>query len=263
VARPKLSDRQVEVLRWIADGCPERSWPNETHKNTARALQGRGLAEVGRERKIWTATITEAGRYYLEHGAYEPKPVLQVERFEDDRPRSQARHTGPVPDGPPLDATARAMRRVANRPKPTGVKQAKREINETYMRYKVVVMRVQVAERFVRATSEEDAAAKVQAEFDRPYGYFGSWKTTNSEIDVIEAEQTTVIGPAHLSNEGPLLLSVKDAAKALGISYSTTYQMMNQGDIEWVAIGSRKFISREHLMEFIKANTHEGYYVAR
>jgi hypothetical protein len=44
----------------------------------------------------------------------------------------------------------------------------------------------------------------VQAEFDRPYGYFGSWKTTNSEIDVIEAEQTTVIGPTHLSKEGPL-----------------------------------------------------------
>ncbi|WP_205830541.1 MULTISPECIES: helix-turn-helix domain-containing protein [unclassified Microbispora] len=131
------------------------------------------------------------------------------------------------------------------------------------MRYKVVVTRVQVAQRFVRATSEEDAATKVREEFDRPYGYFGSWKTTASEIDVIEAEQTTVIRPAPLSDEGPLLLSIKDAAKALGVSYSTLYQMMNQGDIEWVAIGSRKFISREHLMEFIKANTHKGYYAAR
>ena len=36
----------------------------------------------------------------------------------------------------------------------------------------------------MRATSEEDAAEKAQAEFDRPYGYFGSWKTTTSEIDV-------------------------------------------------------------------------------
>lgn len=39
--------------------------------------------------------------------------------------------------------------------------------------------------------------------------------------------------------------------------------MTNQGDIEWVAIGNRKFISREILMDFIKANTHKGYYVAR
>lgn len=131
------------------------------------------------------------------------------------------------------------------------------------MRYKVVVTRVQVAERFVRATSEEGAAAKIQAEFERPYGFFGSWKTTGSEVDVIEAEQTTLIHPTHLSEGGPLLLSVKDAAKALGISYSTLYQMLSAGDVEWVAIGSRKFISREHLLEFIKANTHKGYYVVR
>jgi len=131
------------------------------------------------------------------------------------------------------------------------------------MRYKVVVTRVQVAERFVRATGEEDAAAKVQDEFTKPYGYFGSWKTTSSEVDVVEAEQTTVIGPVHLSAEGPLLLSIKDAAKALGISYSTLYQMVNQGEVEWVSIGTRRYISREKLMEFIITNSHKGYYSAR
>ncbi len=67
----------------------------------------------------------------------------------------------------------------------------------------------------------------------------------------------------HLTNEGPYLLSIKDAGKALGISYSTLYQMTAQGDIEWVMIGSRKYISRESLMDFIKTNTHKGYYVAR
>lgn len=100
------------------------------------------------------------------------------------------------------------------------------------MRYKVVVTRVQVAERIVRAPSEEKAGAKVQEEFERPYGYFGSWKTTTSEIDVIEPEEMTVIGSTHLAT-GPLLLSIKDAANALGISCSTLYQMMTQGDIEW------------------------------
>jgi hypothetical protein len=39
--------------------------------------------------------------------------------------------------------------------------------------------------------------------------------------------------------------------------------MMNHGDVEWVAIGSRKYVARGALMEFIKANTHKGYYVAR
>lgn len=83
------------------------------------------------------------------------------------------------------------------------------------MRYKVVVTRVQVAERFIRATSEEDAAAKNQAEFDRPYGYIGPWKTTASEIDVAEAEQKAIVGSTNLATDGALLLSIKDAAKAL------------------------------------------------
>jgi hypothetical protein len=33
--------------------------------------------------------------------------------------------------------------------------------------------------------------------------------------------------------------------------------MTVQGDIEWIGIGNRKFISREILMEFIKASTPE------
>jgi hypothetical protein len=113
------------------------------------------------------------------------------------------------------------MRRVASRRRPSVVKQSQREIKEMFMRYKVVVTSVQVAERFVRATSEEDAAEKVQAEFDRPYGYFGSWKTTTSEIDVVEAEQTTVIGPTHLSNDlTRLTLGPAAGAHACGLRLS-------------------------------------------
>jgi excisionase family DNA binding protein len=265
VARPiKLSNRQVAVLRWIGGGCPRRDWPDESHKNTARALASRGLAEVGRKKKVWTATITSAGEYYLEHGRPEPRRKADLKTSGGavrDAPRLARGQRRTAHPG--LDATSGAMRRVAARRRPTVVRQSQREIKEMFMRYKVVVTRVQVAERFVRATSEEDAAEKVQAEFDRPYGYFGSWKTTTSEIDVVEAEQTTVIGPTHLSNEGPMLLGLKDAAKALGISYSTLYQMTGQGDIEWVSIGNRKYISRETLLEFITANTHRGYYLTR
>lgn len=122
-----------------------------------------------------------------------------------------------------------------------------------------MVTRVQVAERWVRATDEEDAAKKVQAEFDRPYGYFGSWTTTASEIEVVEVEQTTVITPNPLSNDGPMLLGLKDAAKALGITYSMLYELANKGDIEWTSIGTRKYVSREALLGFIKENTHRGY----
>lgn len=257
---PPLSERQLDVLRWLAEGSPDRDWPDETYKHSARALQGRGLAEVTRKRKVWTASITESGRFYIKHGRY---PPLVSNRAVAGPVGAPSRHGELHADQLPPDTTARLMRQVANRKRRSPVAHTKREIREMYMRYKIVVTRVQVAERFVRAPSEEEAAAKVQQEFDRPYGYFGSWKTTNSEIDVIEAEQTTVIGPTHLSADGPLLLSIKDAAKALGISYSTLYQMMNQGDIEHVVIGSRKYLSREKLHEFIERNTHKGYYLAR
>lgn len=250
----KLNDKQIAVLRWIAEGCPPRDWPDTTHKSSALALSSRGMVVVTRrsKKRPWSAALTERGRYYLDHGTL-PAPASAAQRGIGWQSDSAA---------PPLDATSRAMRRVASR-KQTTVKQTTREIRETYMRYKVVVTRVQVAERFVRAADEEDAAKKVQAEFDRSYGYFGSWKTTTSEVDVVEAEQTTVIHPAPLSSDGPLLFSIKDAAKALGISYSVVYTMVSNGEIEWVLIGSRKYISREHLLQFIKENTHKGYYAAR
>ena len=256
-----LNVRQLQVLQWLGDRCPDRAWPHETYKASARALESRGLASVTRKNKVWTASITEVGRYYLKYGRYPPVATQGTEREPSNEPTP---HGGePEVDQPPPDVTARAMLRVARRKRPTTVVHTQGEIREPFMRYKVVVTRVQVAERFVRAPSEEAAAGKIQEEFERPYGYFGSWKTTHSEIDVIEAEETTVIGPTHLSADGPLLLSIKDAAKALGISYSTLYQMLNQGDIEFVVIGRRKYIARDKLLEFIERNTHKGYYVAR
>jgi len=46
--------------------------PTRATRNTARALASRGLEEVGRKKMVWTATITSAGVYYLEHGHPEP-----------------------------------------------------------------------------------------------------------------------------------------------------------------------------------------------
>ena len=41
-----LSTRQVEVLRWIGQGCPEGVWPDFTYKTTTYALAARNLAGV-------------------------------------------------------------------------------------------------------------------------------------------------------------------------------------------------------------------------
>ena len=65
-----VNARQLEVLKWIADGCPDGVMKAYTHKTTAIALPGRRLVAVTRKRGVWQAQLTAAGSYYLEHGRY-------------------------------------------------------------------------------------------------------------------------------------------------------------------------------------------------
>lgn len=69
-----VNARQLEVLRWVADGCRDGRWPPDdfTYKTTAGALKGRGLVTIKGRGATWHAAITEAGTYYLEHGEYPP-----------------------------------------------------------------------------------------------------------------------------------------------------------------------------------------------
>ncbi|HYT79730.1 MAG TPA: hypothetical protein VEQ37_10830 [Actinomycetota bacterium] len=85
------------------------------------------------------------------------------------------------------------------------------------MRFRIQVARVQSVERVVNATDEEAAIAKVEAELQKPYGLLGSWKTVDTQIEVVGAEPVAGISSADVG-EGPLLQSVTAAAKHLGIS---------------------------------------------
>lgn len=101
MARKPLNPRQIEVLQWIADGCPDRDWSDFTYKHTAVALQGRRLAKVSK-RGGWHAEITDDGCYYLEHGVYpgEPSPAVKPVRV------------GPVPKVSPRPAKPDSMAKV-------------------------------------------------------------------------------------------------------------------------------------------------------
>ncbi|MGZ4358012.1 MAG: hypothetical protein ACXVRU_14510 [Gaiellaceae bacterium] len=41
--RKTLTEKQVLLLRWIADGCPEGVMEDEFHRISAAALRNRGL----------------------------------------------------------------------------------------------------------------------------------------------------------------------------------------------------------------------------
>lgn len=58
------TERQLEVLQWIADGCPDGVMTDTTYKVTAYSLERRSLVKVKR-RRPWDAKITEAGRKLL------------------------------------------------------------------------------------------------------------------------------------------------------------------------------------------------------
>lgn len=67
-----LNARQLEVLRWIREGCPEGRWDDVTYKLVAIALQSRRLASVAKRGGRWTATIEQAGIHYLDTGNFPP-----------------------------------------------------------------------------------------------------------------------------------------------------------------------------------------------
>lgn len=98
--RRVVNSKQLEVLRWISAGCPEEVMKDSSFKTSAVALGNRGLAVVSK-RGGWHASLTEAGRHYLEHGAYpgeraskKPEPRKPSRRV----PLVGARPQKPLPD---------------------------------------------------------------------------------------------------------------------------------------------------------------------
>lgn len=53
------------------------------------------------------------------------------------------------------------------------------------------------------------------------------------------------------TNKETLLLSVKDAAESICVCRTKLYDLMNDGQIESVKIGSRRLVLRESLNSFV------------
>jgi hypothetical protein len=67
-----LNQRQLEVLRWINEGCPDGRWTDFSFKKSADVLAWRRLVTVSKRGGVWSAAILSAGMHYLAHGAYPP-----------------------------------------------------------------------------------------------------------------------------------------------------------------------------------------------
>jgi len=109
-----LNERQIAVLRWIHEGCPEGRWNDFTYKTVAIALQSRRLVSVSKRGGRWKATIEQAGLHYLEHGDFPrghfPKQRHHRRRVTAYRPRAVFLSAGqyanaavPLPPEPACD----------------------------------------------------------------------------------------------------------------------------------------------------------------
>src|SRR5437763_5095413 len=65
--RKTLNETQVAVLRWVDDGCPEGVVADVVSARiSAAALRNRGLVRTSGRGLTWKATITAAGKEYLQ-----------------------------------------------------------------------------------------------------------------------------------------------------------------------------------------------------
>lgn len=276
-----LSTPQWEVLQWVADGCPYGTKHDKpTAKTSAQALANRGLVTIKRGKAGWRASMTEKGAECLRLRRYPlpepPNDTVELDlgapkettpRKRRDRPSTGARVVVSA-NGEALDAEV-VRRILATDPRfnvPASV-QKKLKLNkdvvykqEVDMKFEVKITRVQVATRYVTATDQEAAAEKIRAQMEEnPYRMYANYETVGTEIEVTRVEEQRTVTPLQIDREGPLLISLADAARATGISYSQLGQLAAQGGIEQVKVGSRRYLKRKSLLEFIDRNTHRGW----
>ena len=95
------------VLTWVGDGCSADVYDDWSHRVTARALHNRGLLKVRGHGPDWSASLTEDGRYYLEHGSYpdeaqsrKAEPPQRASTADKARPDRSATRQPPSPASP-------------------------------------------------------------------------------------------------------------------------------------------------------------------
>jgi hypothetical protein len=73
--RKTLTEKQVALLAWIADGCPDGVMDGDGYRVSAAALRTRGLLTTSGYGPTWTAAVTDAGRAYLAKASGPAAPV--------------------------------------------------------------------------------------------------------------------------------------------------------------------------------------------
>ncbi len=159
-----LNERQLSLLARIGEaGNPVTSDESEL-AHTARALKERRLISMPKAEGVkWWAEITDAGRFYLEHGHHpdrpDPKPKATVRASADTASQSRSAETGPPRD----QATTRAL---AERQQPKPPKESRAVSGPA------LIEQVRQAGRFLRIPDPSpEERARLRRAFDAARTY--------------------------------------------------------------------------------------------
>ncbi|MCP2342998.1 hypothetical protein [Actinomadura rupiterrae] len=125
-----LNERQLVVLRRIGAGEDPVSGKNPELAATVYALRNRGLVATPRHEGVWHAEITDAGRFYLEHGHHPDRPEPGT---------GTAQRAAPVPGPRTPDAPASVQELIARVQRAGGTLKVKEPDEETRAAYRRVI----------------------------------------------------------------------------------------------------------------------------
>lgn len=162
-----LNDRQLALLTRIGAGTDPVTSESPELAHTARALKGRGLITMPKHGGKWQATITDDGRFYLEHGHH------------PDRPEPAPRKQRPTAADPTLKAAAPPSHRATPPPeaKPAPARPSKPPRQSPAEIGAALIAEVQKADRFLRVPDpSNEERARYRRAFDAarqcaPQGY--------------------------------------------------------------------------------------------
>ncbi|WP_406343807.1 PE-PGRS family protein [Streptomyces sp. NBC_00648] len=162
-----LNDRQLALLTRIGDGTDPVTSDSPDLALTARALKERRLITMPKQNEKWRAEITDAGRFYLEHGRHPDRPEPAQRKQRSTGSDQQTRPAPPQQKQVTAPATTKpAPQRAAKPPQPSPA-----EVGAA------LIAEVQQAGRFLRIPHPSDAErARYRRAFDAarqcaPEGY--------------------------------------------------------------------------------------------
>lgn len=122
--KQQLNERQLAVLQWVGQACPDGVWEGSSYKTSCQALQNRGLLKVVRRQGQWSAALTDVGQHYLTHGTY---PPAQPQR----RPTAQAQKSSPSDPAASLESEPAAAQVALTAPqKAAHARQSRKTVTE-------------------------------------------------------------------------------------------------------------------------------------